>query len=156
MIATLAAMNADRDPRSAALASVEQSMMDLFRIAKVRTRQLAERLHPDLSPLGFGVLRYVMGHGPLRSGDIVTAFGIDKAAVSRQVATLRELGLLDAAPDPADGRATLLTATPATAAQFAAVRDAMTAEYEQALETWDDAELTDFARLLARLAVAIA
>ena len=41
---------------------------------------------------------------------LVARLGLDKSTVSRQVASLVDLGLVDRAPDPADGRAQVLTA----------------------------------------------
>ena len=49
--------------------------------------------------------------GPLRASAIAEAFDIDKGAVSRQVQHLVDLGLVERAPDPDDGRATLVAAS---------------------------------------------
>ena len=49
--------------------------------------------------------------GPCASSAIADSFGIDKGAISRQVQHLVDLGLVDRTPDPADGRATLLSAS---------------------------------------------
>ena len=77
-------------------------------------RALSERaalVHPSLQPSSYVMLAHLIEAGPRRSSDIAEAFDLDKGAVSRQVQHLVELGLVERTPDPADGRATILTAT---------------------------------------------
>ena len=62
--------------------------------------------------------------GPLRAGDLVTRLGQDKSTVSRQVAKLVELGLVDRTADPVDGRAQVLAPSPEGSARLARIRAA--------------------------------
>ena len=48
------------------------------------------------------------GRGRILHG---VSFGIDKGAISRQIQHLDDLGLVTRAPDPDDGRATLVAAS---------------------------------------------
>ena len=58
--------------------------------------------------------------GPLRASDLVARLGLDKSTVSRQVASLVDLGLVDRGADPDDGRAQVLTPSAEGAARLAA------------------------------------
>ena len=68
-------------------------------------------VHPDLQPASYLLLSHLAHEGPMRSSAIAESFGIDKGAISRQVQHLVDLGLVERMPDPADGRATLLSAS---------------------------------------------
>ena len=60
---------------------------------------------------GYAILFHLVQEGPTLARGLVETFGLDKAAVSRQVAQLEQLGLITRTPHPDDGRAQLLTAT---------------------------------------------
>lgn len=138
------------DARDRATAELEAAVSDLFRAGKGWTREFARRFEPPLPAISFAVLRYVRTHGPVRAGDIAAAFGADKATVSRQLAVLREHGLVEQSPDPDDRRATRVAATPAASAAFDALRSEMRAQYDASLAGWDLADLEQFGRLMRR------
>ena len=138
------------DDRDRATADIEAAVGELFRTGRTWAKGLAQRFEPPLSPIGYAILRYVQQHAPVRSGDIVATFGMDKGAVSRQISALRELGLLDAASDPEDRRATLLTPTPAAVEAFASFRDETRMQFQGMLDGWSDDELRAFAQALER------
>ncbi len=140
------------DPaRTEASAEVEAAITELFRSGRTWGKLLAERFRPELSPLSYAILRHVTAHGPLRSSDIVSVFGMDKGAVSRQIAILREQGLLDASGDPSDGRSTVLSASATAVAAFETFTADIRSQYEQVLDGWSIEELSRLARLLTRL-----
>ena len=139
----------DRD-RAAAMVVVESAVTELLRSSRTWTKQLAEQLDPGLPPLTFAILRHVMAHGPLRSAELVAAFGMDKGAVSRQITVLREAGLLEIAPDPDDGRATLLHASPAATGAVETFAAGIREQYARVLDAWSVAELAELGRLLSR------
>ena len=137
--------------RDRATSDIEVAIADLFRIGRSWNKDLATRFQPELSPLAFGILRYVMQHPPVRSADIVAKFGLDKASVSRQIRTLRDVGLIDSTPDPSDGRAGLLVATDEARRTYEKYRDQTRMRYRAVLDDWSDEELDSFARMLRRL-----
>jgi DNA-binding MarR family transcriptional regulator len=134
---------------------IAEAISELFRAGRSWSKAQAARFDPELSPLAYGILRHLALHEGLRAADLVAAFGMDKSAVSRQIAALREQGLVDSVPDPADRRASLLVASPTAMAGFDALRAEWRAEYERALEGWAEADRADFARLLRRFTDAI-
>jgi DNA-binding MarR family transcriptional regulator len=86
----------------------------------------------------------------VRSARVVEAFGIDKGAVSRQVQHLTELGLVERTPDPADGRAALLSVTDVARERLTEVRRERLERFEARLGGWSDSELRSFADALGR------
>lgn len=138
------------DAREHAALELENGISQIYQRSRARVRHLAEQFDGDLQPLGFGILRYIIINGPLRAGDVVTGLGIDKAAVSRQLAQLKQLGLIVSTPDSADRRATLIEASDTAKAALAAFRGEVSLEYRTALESWPTDDIADLARLLHR------
>jgi DNA-binding MarR family transcriptional regulator len=138
------------EARDQHLLEVEQAISILHQTARARVKELVERFDPNLQPAGFGVLRYIVANSPIRAGGIAAALAIDKSAVSRQLTVLRDDGLIETRPDPNDGRATLLVATPAARKALDAFREAITADYERVLRNWDTNDIETFGTLLRR------
>lgn len=140
----------------------DEMLTDLEREVGVMVRRirrvLAERartVHPELQGATFVLLSWVDQRGPVRASAVAESFGIDKGAISRQVQHLLELGLLERTPDPADGRATLLSASEAATARLAEDRRASRIWLDGKLGDLPDAELADFVRLLGRYNAAL-
>ena len=83
----------------------------LLRRARAWNRDVATEVHPDLQPTAYALLARVDEVGSVRASDLGDYFGIDKGAISRQVALLERVGLVAREPDPDDGRAQLLVVT---------------------------------------------
>lgn len=110
----------------------------------------ARTVHPDLQSASYLLLGYLANNGPQRGSVVADQLGIDKGAVSRQAQHLEDLGLLDRSPDPDDGRASLLAASPRAVAALAEVRARRWATIDERLAGWSDADLAAFVRLLGR------
>jgi DNA-binding MarR family transcriptional regulator len=136
------------DARYLKLLEVEHAVSVMHQLTRARLKDLVERFDSDLQPAGFAVLRCVVANSPIRAGDIASTLGIDKSAVSRQLTVLRDRGLIDATPDPADGRATLVVATDAALEALGRFRGDVRAEYERILESWDTTDIVTFGALL--------
>ena len=91
---------------------LEREIALLLRRSRAISARLAGELHPDLDGAAYGLLSLLQDAGPLRASELVTRIGLDKSTVSRQVAHLVDLGLVDRAADPVDGRAQVLTPRP--------------------------------------------
>src|SRR5437763_16504583 len=107
-----------------AFVELEREIGLLLRRSRAMSARLAGQLHPDLDGAAYGLLALLQDSGPLRASDLVARLGLDKSTVSRQVATLVDLGLVDRTADPADGRAHVLTPSPEGSTRLAGVRDA--------------------------------
>lgn len=70
----------------------------------------------EMTPLtasGLSALFVIAQHGPLRLGDLANRERVTAPTMSRVVTILEQAELVQREPDPGDGRATLLSATPA-------------------------------------------
>lgn len=110
----------------------------------------AQEVHPDLQSSGYTILVTLAGAGERRSSEISEEFGVDKGAVSRQVQHLLDLGLVERAPDPADGRASLIRISAFGAGRLAEVSRARRRSIDDRLSDWPEAELAQFVAALAR------
>ena len=138
------------DPH-AAFVELEREIGLLLRRSRAISSRLAGQLHPDLDGAAFGLLALLQDAGPLRASDLVARLGLDKSTVSRQVASLVGLGLVDRSADPDDGRAQVLTPSAEGAARLAEIRDARRERWEADLGHWPAEDVATLAELLHRL-----
>jgi DNA-binding MarR family transcriptional regulator len=134
-----------------AFVRLEREIALLLRRARAISARLAGELHPDLDGAAYGLLALLQDTGPLRASDLVSRLGLDKSTVSRQVSTLVELGLVERAADPVDGRAQVLTPSAEGSARLAAIREVRRARWEADLASWPAEDVATLAELLARL-----
>lgn len=90
--------------------------------------------------------------GPVRATELAEHACLDRSTVSRHLRRLEESGYVERRPDPEDGRAALLRASPAGLAHSAAHFAGTVATLEAALSSWPAADVTALAALLRRLA----
>ena len=138
------------DPH-AAFVELEREIGLLLRRSRAISSRLAGQLHPDLDGAAFGLLALLQDAGPLRASDLVARLGLDQSTVSRQVASLVGLGLVDRSADPDDGRAQVLTPSAEGAARLAEIRDARRERWEADLGHWPAEDVATLAELLHRL-----
>ncbi|MFI1963872.1 MarR family winged helix-turn-helix transcriptional regulator [Streptomyces pathocidini] len=131
--------------------ALERELAVFLRRARASSGEMAREVHPDLEPAAYGLLLRLEDAGEQRATELAGYFGVGKATMSRQLRALESLGLIARRPDPADGRASLVTLTPEGRTRFTAVRGARRAQYVRKLEGWDRREIAELARLLHRL-----
>ena len=136
--------------RSEALGALEHEVGVVIRRVKRVIGVRARAVHPDLQPGSYLVLTHLEATGSCRSSAIAEAFDMDKGAVSRQVQHLTELGLIERTPDPADGRAALLTVTDDARRRMADVQRHRRKYLDERLGVWSDDDLRQFVDMLAR------
>jgi DNA-binding MarR family transcriptional regulator len=141
--------------RADLLGGLEEEVGVMIRRIRRVIGERARAVHPDLQSSSYLMLAWLAQHGPQRSSAMAESFGIDKGAISRQVQHLVDLGLVDRTPDPADGRATLVSASVDAAARLAEVKDDRRRWLDDRLGDWPDADLSEFVRLLGRYNAAL-
>ena len=94
------------------------------------------------------LLVHLVKDGPRRAGALAEAVHSDPSTVSRQVAHLVQLGLVERVADPADGRATLLVATDEGRRVFDENRQLRNRGVASLMSEWPDDDRRTFARLL--------
>ena len=142
-------MSADEQHES--FVRLEREIGLLLRRSRAISARLARELHPDLDGAAYGLLALLADAGPLRASDLVARLGLDKSTVSRQVASLVALGMVDREPDPADGRAQVLRPSADGAARLAGIREARRARWEADMSGWPADDVATLGELLARL-----
>jgi DNA-binding MarR family transcriptional regulator len=134
-----------------AFVELEREIGLLLRRSRAISARLAAELHPDLDCAAYGLLSLLQDTGPLRASDLVARIGLDKSTVSRQISHLVDLGLVDRAADPVDGRAQVLTPSAEGSARLARIRDVRRARWERDMSDWPPADVATLADLLHRL-----
>ena len=143
-------------PRAEQLGRLEQEVGVLIRRVKRVIAERARAVHPDLQPASYLMLTFLATEGPQRSSVMSERFNVDKGAISRQVQHLCELGLLVRNPDPVDGRAMLISATPDAVRRMDAVDRDRRRWLEEQLADWSEDDLRTFVGDLGRYNKALA
>lgn len=136
--------------RSESLRRLEAEVGVLVRRIRRVIHERARAVHEDLQPSAYLLLAWLAEEGPVRASAVAESLGIDKGAISRQLHHLVDLGLVTREPDPADGRATLVTASDDAVRRMADVAAHRRKWMDEQLGDWSAAELGDFVDTLAR------
>ncbi|WP_434620974.1 MarR family winged helix-turn-helix transcriptional regulator [Arthrobacter sp. A5] len=93
----------------------------------------------DLGVALEGVLRFIAdGGGQSRASDIAARLGVGPSALSRQVAELEEHAMIKREPDPADGRAHLLSISDSGRSYLAEIQHRRASTVQQMLAGWSE------------------
>jgi DNA-binding MarR family transcriptional regulator len=130
--------------------------MDLHRVSGRLKRRLREQASAgDLTPSQAAVLAHLDRNGPTTVTALAKMEGVRSQSMGATVATLEALGMVKGAPDPSDGRQTILSLTPSCMALFkkgrAARTDWLLRTIEEKLSPAEQDQLTAALRLLDRL-----
>ena len=129
---------------------LERELGVLLRRARAFSAQLTRDVHPRLEPGAYGLLVLLAASGGGRMTDLAAALGVGKPTVSRQVAVLERLGLVERTPDAADARAQTLRLTADGAARVETARAARREVFRSRLARWPDSDVEALADLLHR------
>jgi DNA-binding MarR family transcriptional regulator len=140
-------MTASRDEQ---LRRLEGEVGVLIRRIRRVIHERARAVHEDMQPTSYLLLAWLIDEGPVRASAIAENFGIDKGAISRQIQHLDDLGLVTRAPDPDDGRASLIAASDDAVHRMSDVADHRRKWLDEQLGGWSAAELSEFVDSLAR------
>ena len=123
-------------------------IMHLYRAQQYRSLRATthELTHMENKALG-----YIARHPGATGRDLVQRSGRDKAQVARLVQGLRDKGLVDARPDPADRRSTRLYLSASGEAVHAEAHQAGMVLAARALAGLDEDERRQLAALLGRV-----
>lgn len=108
-----------------------------------------------VDPGTFWLLRTLVADGPSRPTDLAASVGLDASTVSRHLAQLQRLGLVDRSPDPDDRRVSWVEISQTgRAAVDAAIAHRRTL-LERSLHDWSDDELELLHRMTTRIAAGL-
>jgi DNA-binding MarR family transcriptional regulator len=84
-----------------------------LRLSVVRlARQIRQHGQSGVTPSQLSALATLNRHGPMPLGGLAEHERIGRSTVTRLVRGLEEAGFVERAPDPADGRSAIVSATP--------------------------------------------
>lgn len=141
--------------RDEALRGLEHEIGRLLRRIRRGIGDRAAQVDPSLTATAYPLLVTLVELGPHRAADLADLFALDKGAVSRIVHQLLELGLIERAPDPQDGRASILSATAEGKRRLAVTADRRHQEVGRRLADWEPESIASLADGLARFNAAV-
>jgi len=135
-------------------AALQRALCDLIRVYQFRDR---DRIccH-DISVSQCYALEALVERGPLTLNDLAAHLYLDKSTASRVVDGLERKGLARRGAHPEDGRAVLLSATPAGTRLCRRIQDDLMVDQMRLLEEFEPEVRQAMIRLIARLASAAA
>jgi DNA-binding MarR family transcriptional regulator len=139
------------EQREVAAHDLERELSVLFGRARSVSLTLAAQIHPGLDAACYAMLLHVSDIAPVRAADVVERTGLDKSTVSRQIARLEELGLVERVADPHDGRARQVQLTEVGTDRLNNVRADRRARMRAIFDRWTTEDITTFSGLLGRL-----
>jgi DNA-binding MarR family transcriptional regulator len=142
--------NVAEDILDAGMHDVEAELLVLLTRVRRTSSQLARQIHPELQAAGYAVLLRLAKTQSTRAADLVVALDLDKGFVSRQVAQLERLGLVERTTDPSDGRAQRISLTDTGRRAIDQIHDAARLDFRRRLSTWSAEDVAKFATVLRR------
>jgi DNA-binding MarR family transcriptional regulator len=139
-------------PEARVSADLERSLTQVGRAIlrlEVPTDALPDGVH--INKTGHWLLVRVSEAAPVRLSEIADSSELDLSTISRQVRDLVTAGLLAKVPDPADGRAALLSITEQGMEVLESVSEARRRVLAEAIADWTDADRNALASGLLRL-----
>lgn len=138
-----------------ALWDIEREVRTVVHRVRRMSIENAHMIDPQLSAPAFSVLLFIFDNGTVRAQDVVEAFGVDKATVSRQIAQLEELGLVSRSIDPRDGRAQSVSLTGVGQKRVDALANQRRSDFIERLSDWSADDLEQLAEFLVRYNAAL-
>ena len=105
----------------------------------------------SLDRAGYWLLVRLSTQAPVRLSELADSVELDLSTVSRQMRDLVSIGLVVKVPDPADGRASLLSLSHRGWAVLATASEARRQALAEAVDDWTEEERAALTRGLARL-----
>jgi DNA-binding MarR family transcriptional regulator len=133
-------------PRESSVDTIQRELTAFAR----RARATAARLHPELPLVSYTLLAHIVDQRGCRATDLAAHYLLDKSTVSRQVAGLEKLGLVERRPDPEDHRVQVLHPSEAGTRLLASTQASRLAAYQERLNDWSAEDLARFAAYLLR------
>ena len=131
-------------PESSAVDSVMHALMSVGRLMRNRTSA------DDLDPGTFWLLKTLASQEAMRVTDLASYANLDTSTVSRHVTQLHRSGLIERTPDPDDGRAQRVGLSSEGLRTLHDAMDRRRALLRRSFTGWDDDDIRQLDRLLAR------
>ncbi|WP_277043027.1 MarR family transcriptional regulator [Caballeronia mineralivorans] len=144
---TPGAIRAEREAHVRALGEQLNALLSASRALMV---EAGVTFHPDLPPAAFHIAHWLRSFGAAKVSRVAEAVAMDRSATSRLTARLIDLGLVEARPDPADGRGVVLDLTDAGRKSIDLANNRKGDVFRQKIDSWSNADLELFTAFLRR------
>lgn len=138
-------------PREQALLELGTQLNALLSSARAFTAEAAADFTPAVSGASFQVLQWLHAVGATRSTRVAEALAMDRSALSRLLQPLTQARLVEAYPDPSDGRVTIYALTKDARKKMDRALANKGNRFSERLHGWSSTEISQLAGLLARL-----
>jgi DNA-binding MarR family transcriptional regulator len=122
----------------------------LLSASRALTERSAARFHSRLRPAAFHLARWIYAYGPTKPSALAREVGMDRSSTSSLIRQMRDLGLVDSTPDPADSRGVIVALTNLGNERVADALDLRGSEFFERTATWNAQDLTTLVGLLHR------
>lgn len=121
--------------------SAARLRMAIVRTARRLRQEAAGAGGTELSPTAASALATVERHGPLTPSELAEIERVKRPTATRTLRLLSEAGLLDRAPDPADGRSALVSVNAAGRERLRRLRGRKNAYLARRMRDLPDADV---------------
>ncbi len=139
-----------RHERPAVLDVVEENAAAMCRSEQRVCWTLARGVDPAMEPAAYSVLSAIRMLGDSRVTDLASTLGMSKPAVSGHVAALELLGLVERGEASDDERSYPVALTAEGLRRIDHARGGRRRRFRRQLEGWEQADVVELVRLLAR------
>lgn len=122
----------------------------LIRASRANLRKTADEFSGGLEQVPYTLLVYLQKYPGARLSEIADAQCVGKGTMSRQLARLEKLDLIERVVDPTDSRGQLVQVTDTAIAKLQVVRARQVARMQAAMTDWDSADVEKLTELLER------
>jgi DNA-binding MarR family transcriptional regulator len=130
------------------LPELEQQLLMLARRLSKPVRLHGPSGYTVLDRPAYQALLRIVEEGPLRPTALAGLLEVDLSVVSRQIKALEDVGFVQRTSDPADARASLVSASEAGLAAFRETQTQRTQVLGEVLGPWPQEDRDNFVRLL--------
>ena len=130
--------------------SLGEQLNALLSASRAVTPEMAATFDADLQPAAYHVIQWLHAFGPAQASHGAEALAMDRSATSRLVRQLKQAGLVESRPDPADKRGVILSLTDQGSDQMRAAIKLKGELFRRRLAGWSAADLRLFTTLLRR------
>ncbi|GEL95766.1 MarR family winged helix-turn-helix transcriptional regulator [Cellulomonas composti] len=133
------------------LSQLERELGLFLRRAHASASAMSRRVHPDLDASAYELLALISRTPGVRASDLAAYIGVGRGTMSRQLARLTGLGLVERVADPDDFRGQLLSLSDGGRAAFESALRARRDFLARALEDWGPDQIAVLTEQLGRL-----
>lgn len=151
MTSTSTGQPACSNERTDRYSKAEQELFSLIALTSRFKRELAVRLHGQLTPGYLPILGLILRTGRITQSEICERLLIDKATLSRMVSKLEQLDLIVREVNAEDRRAFDLLPTEHAESRWHSGFEQWRGELRSRMSNWEDQDLDTLVNLLGRL-----